>query len=307
MGKILVVGSLNQDFLIEVEDMPAVGETILGKSVTLVSGGKGANQAYAAGKLGGDTQMIGAVGKDIYGENLIKNLREVSVDTSGIEIIEDSETGKAFVEVDAKGSNSITVIQGANGKLTTEMIDRHEHLIDECDIVVLQLEIPLEVVTYVKQLAKEKGKKIILDPAPAPEQYPEGFFGGINIVKPNEVELQSIVGKTCNTKEEITESARELIEKGAETVIVTLGGEGCLMVSKDSEQYFPSNKVNVIDTTAAGDCFTAAIAVALTNGKTLEEAITYGNKASAITVTRKGAQTSIPDAEEVDKYFNRNK
>ena len=303
MEKILVVGSLNLDLMIEVEKLPTAGQTILGKSAAMIPGGKGANQAYAAGKLGGNVRMIGAVGWDIYGEKLLRNLQDVKVDTSGIEFIEESETGKAIVEVDAEGRNFITVIPGANEKLTKEMIDKYEYLIDECGIVILQLEIPLEVVAYVKEMARKKGKRIILDPAPAREVYPEGFLEEIDIIKPNEGELQTMIGHSCLTKEELTAGARELLEKGVRTVIVTLGGKGCLLVTKETEMMFPSEKVKAVDTTAAGDCFTAGLAVELSRGKTIEEAIVYGSRASAIAVTRKGAQTSIPDEEEIKQYF----
>lgn len=303
MGKILIVGSLNLDFVISVDKMPLMGETILGNDVTLIPGGKGANQSYAAAKLGGDVQMIGTVGKDVYGEVLVDNLKGVGVDTSSIEVLEDVPTGNAFITVEATGDNAIIVIPGANKKLTTDIIDKYSHLIDACDIVIMQLEIPLEVVIYVKQLAKKRGKRIILDPAPAVREFPKDFFCGIDIIKPNETELQTITGKTFKTQEELVSGAKELIDLGVQTVIVTLGGDGCLLVSKEKQQYFASETVVAIDTTAAGDCFTAALAVALTKGKTMEEAIVYGNQTSAIVVTRKGAQTSIPDNAEVEEYY----
>lgn len=299
MGGILVVGSLNMDFVINVKQRPVAGETILGRSVSLVPGGKGANQAYAAGKLGGKIHMIGAVGNDVYGEMLISNLKSVGVDTSGIETIDGVPTGNAFITVDEKGENSIIVIQGANALLSKEMIDRHKNLIESCDTVIMQMEIPIEVVSYVKELAKEKGKRIILDPAPAKSNLKEEFFDGIDIVKPNETELQTLVGKKLETIEELEEGARELLNKGIKTVIVTLGKDGAMMVSEDVCERYKVGHVNVVDTTAAGDSFTAAFAVALENGMRYEQAIDFGNKVSGIVVTRKGAQTSIPTMEEV--------
>ena len=299
MGGILVVGSLNMDFVINVKQRPVAGETILGRSVNLVPGGKGANQAYAAGKLGGKIHMIGAVGNDVYGEMLTSNLKSVGVDTSGIEIIDGVPTGNAFITVDEKGENSIIVIQGANALLSKEMIDRHKNFIKNCDTFIMQMEIPIEVVSYVKKLAKEKGKRIILDPAPAKSNLKEEFFDGIDIVKPNETELQTLVGKKLETIEELEEGARELLNKGIKTVIVTLGKDGAMMVSEDECERYKVGHVNVVDTTAAGDSFTAAFAVALENSMCYEQAIDFGNKVSGIVVTRKGAQTSIPTMEEV--------
>lgn len=299
MSNILVVGSLNMDFVINVKKMPLSGETILGEDVNLVPGGKGANQAYAVGKLGGKVEMLGAVGDDLYGKMLIENLQDVGVGTSGIEVISGTPTGNAFISVDKEGENSIIVVQGANNKLTTQMIDKHLNLIEEADIIIMQMEIPLGVVEYVKILAKEKGKKVILDPAPAQKDLSEQFLKGFNIVKPNETELQTLIGKKISTEEELILGAKELLEKGIQTVIVTLGGEGALLVKKDREEYFKAQKVMAIDTTAAGDCFTAALALALSEGKDYAEAIRFGNSVSGIVVTRKGVQTSIPTMEEV--------
>lgn len=305
MNKILVVGSLNMDFVIDVQNMPLAGETILGKSVTLVPGGKGANQAYAAGKLGGDVGMIGAVGNDMYGRMLKENLESVGVDTSGVETVEGLPTGNAFITVDESGENRIIVIQGTNACITKEMIDRHMELIDKCDTVIMQLEIPLEIVAYVKNIAKEKGKTVILDPAPAKAGLPDDFFRGFDIVKPNETEIQTLSGRKMGTKEELMEGARELLKKGVDTVIITLGGDGALLVTKDTSKEFYAKKVNAIDTTAAGDSFTAAFAVALGKGMTYGEAIEFGNSVSGIVVTRKGAQTSIPTMEEAIKNMKR--
>ena len=241
--------------------------------------------------------MIGAVGDDLYGRRLIENLQNVGVGISGIEIIQGTPTGNAFISVDEGGENSIIVVQGANNKLTTQMIDKHVNLIKRADIIIMQLEIPLEVVEYVKTLAQEK--LIILDPAPAQDDLPKQFLEGFTIVKPNETELQTLIGKKLETKEELISGAEELLEKGIQTVIVTLGGDGALLVTKDKTEYFKAQKVTAVDTTAAGDCFTAALALALSKGKAYAEAIQFGNSVSGIVVTRKGAQTSIPTMEEV--------
>lgn len=303
MKKIVVVGSLNMDFIIDIEKMPLSGETILGKNLTHVPGGKGANQAYALGKFGGDVSMIGAVGNDQFGNILLENLKSVGVNTSGIEILDTAPTGNAFITVNEVGENSIIVIQGANKMLSKEMIDKHIKLIDECDMVIMQLEIPLEVVSYVVKLAKERNKTVMLDPAPARNDLPDDLLQNIDIMKPNETELQAMVEKKLTTKEELVSGARELLNRGVKTVIVTLGEEGSIFVTKDTYKEFPANKVSVVDTTAAGDSFTAALSVALGKGASLDEAIMFGNKVSSIVVTRKGAQTSIPTMAEIKNYI----
>lgn len=176
MKKILVVGSLNMDFVIGVQKIPVPGETILAKAMRLVPGGKGANQAYAAAKLGGQVAMIGAVGDDPFGRQLTSNLAEVGVDISGIETLPGCPTGNAMITVEEQGENAIIVVPGANAHLTTEMIDKHIRLVDVCDIIIMQLEIPLDVVSYVKKLGMERGKQIILDPAPAKTGLPDSFL-----------------------------------------------------------------------------------------------------------------------------------
>lgn len=300
MKRIAVVGSLNMDIVIETPHMPEHGETVSGKRVTLVPGGKGANQAYAIGKLGGNAAMIGAVGRDSSGTALLDNLESVKVDVSGIKQLEDSETGQAFITVDDSGENSIIIIAGANGKVSRELIDEYADVIRESDIVIMQLEIPLDVVSYVKEMASRAGKTVIVDPAPAVTGIPDEFWRGIDYIKPNETELAILTGMQPETNEELINAARVMIEKGVRNVIVTLGGDGCLLVKKETEEFFPSFKVKAVDTTAAGDSFTAAFALALSQGKDEKEAIALGQKVSSIAVTRKGAQTSIPTMEEVN-------
>lgn len=301
MKKIAVVGSLNMDVVIETPHMPECGETISGKNVTMVPGGKGANQAYAVGKLGGDVTMIGAVGMDTSGKALIDNLKSVNVNVSGIRQLDNSVTGQAFITVDENGDNAIIIIAGSNGLVTKELIDENAEIIRESDIVIMQLEIPLDVVEYVKEFAIKEGKTVIVDPAPAVSNIPDKFWKGIDYIKPNETELAILTGLKMETREELAQGARVMIEKGVKNVIVTLGGEGCLLVTEEKEEFFPSYKVKAIDTTAAGDSFTAAFALALSQGADYKEAIRLGQKVSSIAVTRKGAQTSIPSMEEVQR------
>ena len=300
MKKILVVGSLNMDIVLEVGRMPREGETISGKSIARIPGGKGANQACAAGKLGGQVTMLGAVGADEYGKILKQNLAATGVNIESVAVLPGVDTGQAYITVNEQGENSIVLISGANGEMTCEQVKKHLYLLDACDIVVLQLEIPLETVLYVKWEAIRRKKLVIIDPAPARTDIPDELWEGVSYIKPNETELNVLTGYNAQTKEEMTQAARSLVEKGVECVMVTLGSKGVLCVTEDTSDFFAANPVNAVDTTAAGDCFTGAFAVALSEGKNCTEAICFGQKASAIAVTRKGAQSSLPTRDEVD-------
>lgn len=291
------------DFVIEVKQMPLPGQTILGKNFTLVPGGKGANQAYAIGKLGTNTSMLGAVGNDEYGKKLLENLNAVNVNTSGIVKLDNINTGCAFINVDETGENSIVVISGANGKMTKELVDNNINLIEEADIIVMQLEIPVETVTYIAKIAKEKGKLVILDPAPAIANLSSELLSNVDIIKPNETEVQTLSGIQANSEDDIVRAAKSLLEKGANTVIVTLGKNGSLLVTKEKVQSFKSLDVQVVDTTAAGDSFTAALAKSLLEGNSIEKSIEFGHLVSSIVVTKKGAQTSIPNQAEIDTFL----
>lgn len=289
------------DLVVETSRRPKPGETISGKGVKVIPGGKGANQAYAIGKLGGDVGMIGAVGDDEFGRALKKNLERAGVNTSGLQMMENETTGQAFITVDDQGENAIILISGANGRMSKELVQENLECIENCDILIMQLEIPVETVAYLKDVAMKLGKTVILDPAPAQPDLPESLWQGIDYIKPNESELEILVGRKMESLEELKSGAREMIQKGVKGVIVSLGGEGCLFVTDKEEKYFPANKVKAVDTTAAGDSFTAAFALALSQGKDCDEAIMFGQKVSSIVVTRKGAQTSIPTIDELER------
>lgn len=303
--KVLVIGSLNMDFVVEVDNMPLPGQTILGNSFNLVPGGKGANQAYALGKLGTDVSIIGVIGNDQYGSILLNNLKSVDVNTNSVIKLENVDTGCAFINVDKNGENSIVVISGANKRITKEMINKNIHKIEEADIIVMQLEISLEIVTYIAKLAKKMNKIVILDPAPAITNLPEDLLKNIDIIKPNETEIEIISGIKTINNDNIISAAKKLIEKGVNNVIVTLGERGSVLVNKENIKFFDAIKVNVVDTTAAGDCFTAGLTKALIEGKDIDEAIKFGHIVSSIAVTKKGAQTSIPDQKEIQVFINK--
>ena len=302
MNKLLVVGSLNMDFVVQLARAPEGGETVLGRSFVLVPGGKGANQAYTAGKLGGSVTMIGAVGQDIYGETLLENLRVAGVDTSGVERFADCATGSAFISVDDAGENRITVVPGANARVDCALLQRHIDLFDQCDIVVMQMEIPLETIVCAAKLARERGKTVILDPAPAPDSLPDELYRTVDIIKPNEIELSQLSGLPTGNPADAQTAAQELLRRGVRAVIPTLGNKGALVVTRDGTRSYAARSVQPVDTTAAGDSFTAAFALTLSE-EDYGPAVCFANDVAALVIQKKGAQTSIPTLEEVRCAF----
>nr|WP_103203498.1 ribokinase [Herbinix hemicellulosilytica] len=300
--KILVVGSLNMDMVIDMVQMPAVGETVLGSSLTYNPGGKGANQACAAARLGGNVKMLGCVGNDEFGELLKKNLSRCGVDVSDIKT-GSKNTGLACIYVDSQGNNSIVVIPGANLECDVEYLKACDKAFQECDYLILQMEIPKEAIYYAINRAKELSKTVILNPAPAPDEFPEDIFQKLDYITPNGTELLKLGGGSGNTIEKYTQVARKLVDKGVKNVLVTMGEKGALLVSEKGAEIFPARKVTPIDTTAAGDCFNGAFLVALSEGMDHNKAVMFANAASSIAVTRNGAQASIPDRNETDEVL----
>ena len=293
---ILVIGSLNMDLSIDLAKMPVTGETILGRGIAYKAGGKGANQACAAGKLGGRVRMLGCVGQDEFGQKLVKSLSESGVETDYIKESRDLPTGTAVIYVDDNGDNSIVVIPGANMACDIEYLKEQDEQFHWCDYVVLQMEIPYEAVWYSVKRAKELGKMVILNPAPAPDEIPEEILSLVDYLTPNETEIIALNGKS---KDDIREGAEKLLSRGVSNVIATLGDRGALLVTRYGETFYPARKVVSVDTTAAGDCFNGAMVAALAEGQSEAEAILFANIASSIAVTRKGAQESLPIREEV--------
>lgn len=300
MKEILVVGSLNMDLVFSVDHQPLMGETVLSSGFSMNPGGKGANQAYAAGRLGGCVKMIGCVGDDIYGERLINNLQSAGVDTGAVARLDDVPTGIAGITVTSSGDNAIIVASGANFYLTPEMIRHNEDLIRAADYVLTQLETPVETVLTLAEMVKKAGKVMVLDPAPARADLPDELFPLVDVLKPNETELQSLTGLPVDTDTHIAQAARTLLAKGVKMVVVTMGERGAMIVTKEDTLFVPALLVKPVDTTAAGDTFTAAMVCGLADGMGLEDAVRFANKVSSIVVTRKGAQTSIPDMSEIE-------
>jgi ribokinase len=301
---ITVIGSLNMDLVTYVTRLPKIGETIIGRDFKQIPGGKGANQADAIAKLGVPVRMLGGVGDDAMSKVLLASLHQDGVDISQIARFEDIFTGIATITVDADGNNCIVVTPGANYRFFPENIQNLNVAIDDSNIVVTQLEIPLETVKYALQLAKKLGKTTILNPAPALE-LDDAFLSYVDILVPNETELEHLSGIAIQTETEIIAAAQIMIAKGIKDVIVTIGDKGCIYVSASQCRTFPAYQVEVVDTTAAGDSFIGAMAVALSEGKTIEAAIPFAMAVAALTVTKKGAQSSLPYRHEVEELLLR--
>ncbi len=299
MKKIVVIGSLNMDMVINLTRTPQKGETVLTERLELVCGGKGANQAYAMARLGGEVTMLGAVGKDASGQALCENLQKSGVCTDHLMRLEEVSTGTAVVMVSEDGDNSIVVVSGANSHVDRAYIDSKLDCIKACDIVVMQLEIPLDTVVYAARLAKSLGKLVVLDPAPARNDLPDELLACVDLLKPNETELQILLG---GSEEDFDLAAARLQERGVQNVLITLGAQGIFVKEQQGKSsHLAAIPVKAVDTTAAGDSFIAGVTVGLARGQSLLQAVHFANYAASIVVTRKGAQSSIPHLCEVQE------
>jgi len=296
---ITVVGSSNTDLVFQTPKFPQPGETVLGGRFSTFSGGKGANQAVAAARLGGDVYFIARVGDDAFGNEAIKGFLKDSINTEFVYKDKDFPTGVASIVVDENGQNAIVVAPGANNQLTPVNIDTALSAIEISSIVLMQLEISLETVKYVLEKSFSLGKKIILNPAPA-QQIEESLYSKIFLITPNETETELLTGVEVTDEVSASKAADILLQKGVENVIITLGEKGAYFKNRNEELIVAAKKVAVIDTTAAGDIFNGAIAVALAEGKQWKEAILFANSASAIGVSRLGAQASVPYKSEME-------
>jgi len=295
---ILVVGSINMDLVVRAEQMPAPGQTVLGKSFSCSPGGKGANQAVAASRLGAKSLMIGRIGEDMFGGQLLENLRAEGVDCRGV-MRTPGSSGVATIIVDERGENSIVVAAGANHRVSPDDVCAHEELFNDADAVVLQLELPLPTVRTAIGLGHRYGCKVILDPAPVPKAMPDELFA-VDILTPNALEAEALSGKKCIEQRVEKSVALDLIARGAKATAVKLAHRGSMVVAADGHFYrVPPYKVNVVDTTGAGDAYTAALAVATAQGKNLHEAARFANAAGALACTKIGAQLAMPTAQEV--------
>ena len=287
MKKIFIVGSLNYDLVINAPYMPVGGETIKGSDFMTNAGGKGANQAYASAKLGGEVYMCGAVGNDSFGELLLDSLSGVGVNVDFVKKVEKTSTGVAVIVV-TEGENRIIIDSGANACVTNDDIDELLAGADEGDIFLTQLENPIDIVGYALMRAKEKGMRVILNPAPANVDIKK-YLPYVDIITPNETELEILGGKEA------------LLDLGIETVVTTLGADGYEIATAAHAEKYPCIKVKAVDTTAAGDTASGGLAVKLASGKTVEEAMAFGSLAASIACTKRGAQMSVPSLKEVSE------
>lgn len=300
-AKVVVIGSLNMDLVTRAPRLPRGGETLIGQSFATVSGGKGANQAVAAARLGAQVSMVGCVGSDAYGEALREALLAEQIDCQAVSTVEDS-SGVALIVVDDNSQNAIVIVAGANGALTPEVIDRFDAVLQAADVIICQLEVPDATVGHALKRGRELGKTVILNPAPASRPLPADWYASIDYLIPNESEASALSGLPVDSLSTAETAATRLIAMGAGKVIITLGAQGSLLANGTRLEHFPAAKVKAVDTTAAGDTFVGGFAAALAAGKSEAEAIRFGQVAAALSVTRAGAQPSIPTLSDVQAF-----
>lgn len=310
MAEIVVVGSLNMDLVVRCPRRPRPGETVLGSDFATFPGGKGANQAVAAARAAGagtrpGVAMVGRVGADAFGEALRRELEAAGVDTSAVGTDPDEPTGVAVITVDAAGENAIVVAPGANARLSPDHVRRARPLLSGARYVLLQLEIPVETVAFAVALAREAGARVILDPAPAPgPDFPRTVFRGVEVITPNEREAEALTGISARDPEGARAAARALLEQGCRHVAVTLGARGAVTASAgEAPRLVPAFRVPAVDSTAAGDAFAGALAVALAEGRPWDDAVRFGQAAGALAVTRRGAQASLADRAAIEAFL----
>lgn len=303
--RVTIVGSLNMDLIVLSPRIPQPGETILGKGFRTAPGGKGANQAVAAAQLGAQVSMIGSVGEDAFADSLLENLASAGVDHRFVTRDQGNATGVALIVVDDRGQNSIVVASGANMHLKPAHLESAEGAIAQADVLLLQLEVPLDTVTRAAEIARTHQVTVVLNPAPA-RALPKALLSLVDFLIPNETETALLSGMPVRNQDEIEVAAKSLRALGVGNVILTLGERGALLTGSSESQLYPAFKVNPVDTTAAGDAFMGAFAVALGEGVSLSDAIRFGNAAGALATTKLGAQPSLPTRAEVESLIRNN-
>jgi ribokinase len=298
LKKILVVGSSNTDMVIKTNNFPAPGETILGGRFLMNAGGKGANQAVAAARLGGMVIFVGKIGDDIFGKQAVQQLEDEGINVDFVAVDPENPSGVALITVDKKGENSIVVAPGSNGTLSPADFDKAIAELVDSEFVLMQLEIPIPTVEHIARLASQNRKKVVLNPAPASKLSDE-LLKNLYIITPNETEAELLTGIKVTDEHSALKAAMAINIKGVEVVIITMGSAGAFLLANGKYEIISAPKVDAIDTTAAGDTFNGALVVALSEGKTIQESIAFANKAAAISVTRIGAQSSVPYRKEI--------
>jgi ribokinase len=297
MAKIVVVGSSNTDMVVKVPHLPTPGETVLGGEFFTAPGGKGANQAVAAARLGAEVTLVARIGQDVFGDRALVGFEQEGLITRNVTFDPAAASGVALILVDQTGENSIAVAPGANTGLSPAIVQQARDAIQQAEVLLLQMETPTETVLAAAKIAHQGGVRVILNPAPAPpEPLPTDLLECVDILTPNESEASML----ADTQVEVEEAARQLIRQGVGAVIVTLGARGALIVTQDYEQLVSGFEVDAVDTTAAGDSFNGGLAVALAEGRPLTEAVQFANACGALATTRLGAQPSLPTRDEVE-------
>lgn len=300
MNKIIVIGSSNTDMVVRSERLPRPGESVIGGGFMMAGGGKGANQAVAVARMGHRVIFTAALGRDMFGDAAVSSYQRFGIDTSYI-VRKDAPSGVALIMVDSAGQNSISVALGANNSLSTEDIRGVLEQVEKDDIVLLQLEVPMATVDAAVDIAAAKGARVVLNPAPA-AMVSEQTLSKLYLITPNQTEAQTLTG--IEVKDEATASlaAQVLCSRGVGRVVITMGSLGAYLYEEGRGEIIEARNVAAVDTTAAGDVYNGALCAALAEGKSLREALTFATKASAISVTRVGAQPSVPTREEVDNF-----
>lgn len=298
-AKVVVVGSLNMDLIVRMPRFPMAGETLAGHGFATAAGGKGANQAVAAARLGATVAMFGCVGDDAHGAELRAGLLAEGIDCTAVATAPGVATGIATILVDDAGQNAIVIVAGGNGEMTSERLAGHDALLQAADIVIAQLEVPLATVEATLLRAHELGRTVILNPAPAVGPLPAHWYGLIDYLIPNESEAALLTGIAVDSPQSARQAAQQLLACGAKRVLITLGSQGVFYADGERHLHLPVEPVVAVDTTAAGDTFVGGFAAGLAEGLSLEGAIRLGQQAAALAVTRPGAQPSIPHRHEL--------
>jgi ribokinase len=300
---IVVVGSINLDLVAGAERIPREGETITGVSFNTFFGGKGANQAVAAAKLGYPVSLVGCVGDDAFGAQLRQGLREAGVDTAYVNTVGGS-SGIALITTGSRGENSIVVVPGANGKLTPQLLEKAAGLLQGAGFLLAQLEIPLETVEFLAQFAERHNIPLMLDPAPARALSPS-LLRRVTWLTPNETETSELLKTSFAEKGDAFAAADQFLSAGVDNVLLKLGSQGCVVAQKSEPKVrIPAFSVEAVDTTAAGDAFNAGFAVGMLRGYTISRSAVFASAVAAISVTRSGAQTSMPSGDEVERFLD---
>ncbi len=302
MKKIIVVGSANTDMVVKSAKLPLPGQTLLGGTFFMNAGGKGANQAVAAARLGGNVTLVAKVGNDIFGKQTIEGLQKENINIDHVFVDESAPSGTALIMVDDEGENCIVVAPGANANLLPEDIEKLM-IIEDAEIILMQLEIPLATIEAVLKIAKENRRKVIINPAPV-QKLDNELLDRLFLITPNETEVFSLIGITVKDEATASQAATLLLNRGVQNVVITMGNRGAYFQNKNISFMTPAPVVRAMDTTAAGDTFSGALAVAITENMDWENAIRFAVKAASLSVTRIGAQSSLPYLNEIDSLMS---